>query len=102
MMEKTNSRIDQMKQFIDKKTFEIELNYQPDTVFVYGKKVNNFLNIDYEAVSMLNVSATQEIIKRIEVLQNENNSIKKENEILKNKIQEIDNLKKRIELLENK
>ncbi|MEM6261628.1 MAG: kelch repeat-containing protein [Bacteroidota bacterium] len=30
------------------------------TVFVYGREVNDFHTVDYEAISMLNVSATQE------------------------------------------
>lgn len=38
-------------------------------VFVYGKQVNDFRTVDYEAISMLNVSATQALLKRIEVLE---------------------------------
>jgi len=30
-------------------------------VFVYGREVNDFRSVDYEAIAMLNVSATQEI-----------------------------------------
>ena len=48
------------------------------TVFVYGREVNDFHTVDYEAIAMLNVSATQEqqrIIeeqqKRIEELENQ-------------------------------
>jgi hypothetical protein len=33
-------------------------------VFVYGREVEDFHNVDYEAISMLNVSATQELEKR--------------------------------------
>lgn len=32
-----------------------------DQVFVYGREVNDFRSVDYEAIAMLNVSATQEI-----------------------------------------
>jgi hypothetical protein len=32
-------------------------------VFVYGREVNDFRSVDYEAISMLNVSATQQIKK---------------------------------------
>ncbi|MBN8645445.1 MAG: tail fiber domain-containing protein, partial [Planctomycetes bacterium] len=35
-----------------------------DEVFVYGREVSDFLNVDYEAIAMLNVSATQEIARR--------------------------------------
>jgi uncharacterized membrane-anchored protein len=40
-------------------------------VFVYGKQVSDFHTVDYEAISMLNVSATQELLKRIEALEQE-------------------------------
>jgi hypothetical protein len=32
-----------------------------DQVFVYGREVNDFRSVDYDAIAMLNVSATQEI-----------------------------------------
>lgn len=41
-------------------------------VFVYGQEVNDFHSVDYDAISMLNVSATQELLKRIEVLEKQN------------------------------
>jgi hypothetical protein len=37
-----------------------------DIVFVYGREVKDFRVVDYEAISMLNVSATQEIARRLE------------------------------------
>ena len=45
--------------------------------FIYGKEVDDFRVVDYEALSMLNISATQEIIKRLEALENENQELKK-------------------------
>ena len=44
---------------------------QEGQVFVYGKQVSNFHTVDYEAISMLNVSATQALLKRIELLEAE-------------------------------
>ena len=41
-------------------------NLQPETVFVYGREVNDFHTVDYEAIAMLNVSATQEQQRIIE------------------------------------
>ncbi len=35
------------------------------TVFVYGREVDDFRSVDYEAVSMLNVSATQELARQM-------------------------------------
>jgi hypothetical protein len=44
-------------------------NGQDSTVFVYGREVNNFRTVDYEAIAMLNVSATQEQQRLIEAQQ---------------------------------
>ncbi|NHM07317.1 hypothetical protein G4D82_08805 [Flavobacterium sp. CYK-4] len=49
-----------------------------EKVFVYGRQVNDFHTVDYEALSTLNISATQELLKRIEVLEDENNKLKAE------------------------
>ena len=35
------------------------------TVFVYGREVDDFRSVDYEAISMLNVSATQELARHV-------------------------------------
>lgn len=42
--------------------------FQPatDAVFVYGREVNDFRTVDYEAIAMLNVSATQELYRELE------------------------------------
>lgn len=45
------------------------INRQSSAVFVYGRQVNDFHTVDYEALSMLNVSATQQLIKENESLQ---------------------------------
>lgn len=45
-------------------------------IFVYGKQVNDFRGVDYDAISMLNVSATQEQQRLIEQLQSENDELK--------------------------
>ena len=56
---------------IDANTFSVAEAIN-DKVFVYGKHVNDLLAVDYDAVSMLNVSATQELSKQIEQLKAEN------------------------------
>lgn len=58
-------------------------------VFVYGREVNDFRTVDYEALTTLNISATQALLKRIEALEKENQDIrqlKKDVESLKNLI----------------
>jgi hypothetical protein len=37
-----------------------------DTAFVFGREVSDFGSVDYGAIGMLNVSATQEINRRLE------------------------------------
>lgn len=49
-------------------------------VFVYGKEVNDFRGVDYEAIAMLNVSATQQIKREkdaeIAALREENSKLR--------------------------
>lgn len=45
------------------------------SVFVYGKEVHDFHSVDYEAIAMLNVSATQALLKRIEMLEAKNTNL---------------------------
>lgn len=56
---------------IDTYSFSVGENIE-DNIFVYGKLVNDLLNVDYDAISMLNVSATQELYKKLKKLQQEN------------------------------
>jgi hypothetical protein len=68
-------------------TINSEKNYK--NIFVWGKQVNDFRTIDYEAVSMLHLSATQELIKRLNYTENEN-------QILKRRLEKLENLIKKI------
>ncbi len=46
-------------------------------VFVYGKVVDDYHSVDYDALSMLNISATQELYKIIKELKKEIEELKK-------------------------
>lgn len=48
-------------------------------LFIYGTEVSDLRTVDYDALSMLNISATQELAKKIEMLENENEALKKSN-----------------------
>ena len=48
--------------------FKIPLNYTGD-IFVYGREVDDFHVVDYDALSILHISATQELYKIIKKLQ---------------------------------
>lgn len=49
-------------------TFQIDLDYCGD-ILVYGREVNDFHVVDYDALSMLHISATQELYKIIKKLE---------------------------------
>lgn len=59
-----------------------ELKGKDNQIFVFGKRVNDFHTVDYDAISMLNVSATQEQQKLIETLQEKVQSLQKQNNAL--------------------
>ena len=42
-----------------------------DTVFVYGEQVNDFRTVDYDGLTTLNISATQELSKLVKQQQEE-------------------------------
>ncbi|UKB86155.1 tail fiber domain-containing protein [Chryseobacterium sp. MEBOG06] len=48
-------------------------------LFVYGTEVSDIRTVDYDALSMLNISATQALVKKIEALESENETLKKSN-----------------------
>ena len=73
--------------------------YQEGDVFVYGRQVEDFRTIDYEAISMLNVSATQESLKRIHELEKQNRELKASCADLILLRAELDSLKKSVSLL---
>ncbi|HLP20989.1 MAG TPA: hypothetical protein VK174_11840 [Chitinophagales bacterium] len=58
-------------------------------VFVYGKQVNDFRTVDYEAISMLNVSATQELAKKVTHLEEINRLLIQTITEVKNQVKEL-------------
>ena len=48
--------------------FRTAFNPKGEKVFVYGREVKDFRSVDYEAISMLNVSATQELARQVAAL----------------------------------
>ncbi|HYZ74175.1 MAG TPA: hypothetical protein VE641_13935, partial [Chthoniobacterales bacterium] len=61
---------------VNDKTFTVETK-EPlgDKVFVYGKQCLDLKAVDYDAISVLNVSATQELAKKVESLEQENSDL---------------------------
>lgn len=65
-----------------------------EQVFVYGREVSDFRTVDYEAISMLNVSATQELFRMIQEL-------KSSNETLQSAMKKYASLETELEKLKN-
>lgn len=61
-------------------SFRTSLKTPIDQLFVYGREVADFRTVDYDAITMLNVSATQEIKREkdaeIRALQQENSALR--------------------------
>jgi hypothetical protein len=51
---------------VAKDRFRTDFKPAGDKVFVYGREVNDFRAVDYDAIAMLNVSATQELARQSE------------------------------------
>jgi hypothetical protein len=47
-----------------------------DQILVYGKEINDFKSVDYDALTTLNISTTQHLIKKIKELEEENKQLK--------------------------
>jgi hypothetical protein len=46
--------------------FRTDFKPATDKVFVYGREVGDFRTVDYDAIAMLNVSATQELARKLD------------------------------------
>ena len=51
---------------VRKGAFRTDGKVDTESLFVYGREVKDFRTVDYDAISMLNVSATQELAKKLE------------------------------------
>ena len=56
---------------VRKDAFRTAFKPATDKVFVYGREVKDFRSVDYEAISMLNVSATQELARKLDAQESE-------------------------------
>lgn len=68
---------------VKKDGFRVALETSEKEVFVYGREVNDFRTVDYDAISMLNVSATQQVKKDSDSAEA---ALRAENEALKTQL----------------
>ncbi|MCB0650675.1 MAG: tail fiber domain-containing protein [Saprospiraceae bacterium] len=83
-------RVISPKEFVVQSTTELD---NMESIFVYGKQVDDLLSVDYDAISMLNVSATQELAKQTEQLQAENQALTARVAELEKQLESMDELK---------
>lgn len=73
--------------------FRPEMDLKGDKVFVYGRQVDDFRRVDYDAIAMLNVSATQQIKREkdaeIEALRAENSELRERLDALRTTTAEL-------------
>ena len=74
----------------NEKTFIVEHSKAEEIVFVWGKGVNDFHSVDYDALTTLNISATQELAKRVLELENENAELKESKETTKASVRALE------------
>jgi hypothetical protein len=60
------------------RAFRTDFKPETDKVFVYSRHVDDFRTVDYDAIAMLNVSATQEIARRLETETTEVDTLKQQ------------------------
>ncbi len=63
-------------------TTELKLASDAGKVLVYGRRVNDLRTVDYDVLSMLDISATRELAKKVAALEAGNARLKAANEQL--------------------
>ena len=79
----------------DKEGFNVNL-IDKRKVFVYGREVADFHTVDYEGLTTLNISATQELVKQLNDAQAKIDMLEKENTGVKS---DVNTLKAELELI---
>lgn len=67
---------------VNERGFTVKDALRDGEIFVYGRQVADFRLVDYEAISMLNVSATQELARQIKAQAGELAAVKAERDAL--------------------
>lgn len=84
IMESGNSKVVDVVS-VSETSFTVSVDsFDGDKVFVYGKQVDDFRSVDYDAIAMLNISATQELFRQIQVMKTMIDGLESENQALRN------------------
>ena len=77
---------------VEEDCFKVDFSASGE-VFIYGREVDDFHVVDIDALSMLNISATQALaskVKKTDVLQQEVDALKEENMLLNDRLNAIE------------
>jgi hypothetical protein len=80
--------------------FQVEAASAPNDLFVYGKWVSDVHVVDYDAVSMLNVSATQELHRIIKTQEKRIAELEAQNSKLNAQVTELSGLQAKVRQIE--
>lgn len=76
-------------------------NAAPERLFVFGKEVHDFRQVEYDHIFSMNVAATQELARRLEILENENAALRSKVERQSALESQVAELARRLNLIEN-
>jgi|GEM_PF-1153580 len=79
--------------------FRTDFKPEGEAVFVYGREVEDFRVLDYDAVAVLNVSATQQLKKELEALRAECAGLRGAHDALAERLRQLEGGPARVESL---
>jgi len=89
-------------------SFSVAMTEETESIFVYGKKVDDFRAVNYDYIFSTGIGAIQELSTRVEKLESSNNNLstqvyelEKSNDILTTKVEQIDKLTAEVEALKS-
>jgi hypothetical protein len=88
----TGSRLSSVAEIVNANTFVLA-NWKeelPEWIFVYGKKVDDLHQVDYDRIHTLNVSATQELIRQVESAESDTRALKRQTGAARSKIDQLE------------
>ena len=73
--------------------FSVAMEEAPESIFVYGKKVDDFRVVNYDYIFSTGIGAIQELSDKLNALQNSNENLKAEVEQLKSLKADVEEMK---------
>ena len=81
-------------EIVSENSFSVSMTEEPESIFVYGKKVDDFRVVNYDYIFSTGIGAIQELSTKVDELENSNN-------YLLSKVEQIDKLTAEVEALKS-